>query len=233
MDTLWREKMFNVFSGDTDSIMFCKRNMNPFTKEERSILLDELNSLYPDHINWSDDGYFETVVVLKAKNYILYDGKKIKIKGSSLRSSKLEASLKDIQKEFIDAIIYDRNNFLDIYNKYIYEAMNITDIKRWSSRKTITSKTETSERANETKLMDAIAGSNYKEGDKCLVYFLEDASLCLAENYTGAYDKLKMTERVFKCIQVFANVIDMTPFLNYKLKKNKKALDELLVRSKT
>ena len=225
----WAEdKGYRVINGDTDSISYTKADQSPFTEQDRLDDLKSLNSLYPERIHFEDDGLYQKVIILKAKNYILYDGKKIKIKGSSLKSSKLEAALKGLQNEFIEALVFDRNNFVEIYNKYVKQATDITSIRSWSSKKTITAKTESSERKNETKLMDAIAGADYKEGDKAYVFFMPDGSLCLADNFTGVYDKLKMCERVFKSIQVFENVLDITPFLNYKLKKNQKALDELI-----
>jgi DNA polymerase elongation subunit (family B) len=220
--------MYKVFSGDTDSIVFCKRDGSPFSEEEREMIMNELNSQFPERIRWEPDGYFSKVIILKAKNYILYDGKKIKIKGSALKSSKLEPALKDLQQEIIEAIIYDKQDFLSIYHKYIKEAMNIKDIRRWCGKKTVTDKLETSERANETKVKDALAGTDYREGDKIYTFYLPDGTLKLAEHFDGEYDKLKMCERVFKSIQVFDSVIDISSMINYKLKKNQKALDELI-----
>lgn len=224
------EHNFNVISGDTDSILFCKPDQSPFSKEERTALLEEMNSKFPEKINWSDDGYFDCVIILKAKNYILYDGKKIKYKGSSLKSSKMEPATKDFQQEIIHAIINNTGNYQDIYHKYIKEALNITDIKRWSSRKTYTKALDESDRKNETNIKDAIEGSSYVEGDKFLVFFETDEKLCLVENYTGAYCKERMLEKVYKAAQVFANVLDTkTLFIKYHLKTKKKELDQLAI----
>lgn len=219
---------FNLVNWDTDSVTVCKPDGSPFSEEEQNNLLKALNNEFPEKISWEPDGYFKKVIVLKAKNYVLFDGKKTKIKGSALKSSKLEAACKEMQQEIIKAIIEDRTNFLEIYNKYVVESQNVTDIKRWASKKTYTEKIDSSTRPNETKIKDAIASTNYKQGDKMFMFFMPDETLCLIENFTGDYHKDKMAGKVFKSIQIFKNIMDVTTFLNYKLKRNKKFLDELL-----
>jgi DNA polymerase elongation subunit (family B) len=222
---------FQLVNYDTDSITICKPDGSPFSDDEQNALIDALNAEFPKQIRWEPDGYFSKVVVLKTKNYILYDGKKIKTKGSALKSSKLEIACKEFQQEIIKAIIHETGNYDEIYKRYIKEACSVTKdtIKRWSGKKTYTKKIDESTRANETKQLAALQGSNYKEGDKYWLFFLEDGSLRLAENFEGNYDKLKMCEKLYKSAQVFGNVIPVDElFLNYKLKKNKAALDKLL-----
>lgn len=220
---------FKIVNTDTDSIMFCKQDGSAFSKEEQESLLVEINAILPSKIQMTHDGYYSRVCILKAKNYILYDGNKIKLKGSSLKSATLEPALKSFLNEIIDAIVFNRDNYVEIYNKYILEASNITNIKRWASKKTISEKTLVSERANETKIMDAIKDSEYVEGDKVFLYFNEQDELRLIENFDGLYNKDKMYEKLFKATQRFATVLDVkSMFPNYKLKKNKEALEVLL-----
>lgn len=75
--------MYNhiLIGADTDSVLINKANGDPWTEEEREEFLNNLNSLFPEKINFEDDGYFAKVIVLKAKNYLLWDGKKAKIRG--------------------------------------------------------------------------------------------------------------------------------------------------------
>lgn len=220
---------FILINADTDSIMVCKKDNSVFTKEERVSLLKELNELSPKGLNWDDDGYYETTIILKAKNYILYDGKKIKYKGSSLKSSTLELALKDFLHEIIDAILNDETNYVEIYNKYVKEINNIQDIKRWASKKTISEKTISSERANETKIMDAIEGSDYREGDRVYVYFKEDGTLNLIERFDGQYDKSVFYKKLYNTTLRFETIMNCKElFLNYSLKRNKIKLEELL-----
>lgn len=218
---------FNLINCDTDSIMVNKPNGEQFTQEELINLLNELNSLYPETIVFEDDGYFQSVVVLKAKNYITYDGKKIKIKGSGLRDTKREAALREMISKIIDSLLFEETNLLEIYNQYVKEAMNVTDIKRWAAKKTITASVLDPQRTNEQKVLDALKDTEYSEGDKRWFFFTEDDSLCLVERFTGSYNKLRLVEKVYKTISIFSSVIDMSQFPKYHLKKNKSLLESL------
>ena len=129
---------FLLTSADTDSIMICSPDSEYISKENRKILLNELNSLFPPTIHFEDDGYFSSVVILKAKNYATKDeDKKIKIKGSALKSSKTEKAL----KEFTDKILYlllddkKESDIQEIYQEYIKEIYNIKDISDGPVRK--------------------------------------------------------------------------------------------------
>jgi hypothetical protein len=106
--------------------------------------------------------------------------------------------------------------------------MDIKDIKRWASKKTITDKVLNPQRTNEQKVLDALGDSEFAEGDKIYIYFKEDDSLGLVQNFDGKYNKDKMIEKVFKTSKLFDSVIPEGTFINYKLKKNKNLLDKLL-----
>lgn len=219
---------FIISNADTDSIMFCKPDKTEFSLEEQENLLKELNSLYPEKIKFEHDGIFETVIILKAKNYILYDGKKLKTKGSALRDQKKPVALRELCDEIIKAMIEDKANFSEIYTKYVLEAMNVTNIKRWSTKKGITDKVLNAKRANEQKVLDAIENSEYVEGDKCFVFFKNDESLCLAENFDGDYHVDRLLEKIYKTTKVFEAVLPIDEYFpNYKLKRNKDKLFKL------
>jgi len=218
---------FNLINCDTDSIMVNKMNGESFSKEELTQLLNELNSLYPETIVFEDDGYFQSVVVLKAKNYITYDGSKIKIKGSGLRDTKREAALREMISKVIDCLLFEKTNLIDIYNQYIKEAMNVTDIKRWAAKKTITASVLDPQRTNEQKVLDALKDTEYSEGDKRWFFFMEDDSLCLVERFNGSYNKMRLVEKVYKTMSIFSSVIDMSQFPKYHLKKNQSLLEAL------
>src|ERR1035437_7321349 len=220
---------FLLVNADTDSISICKQDMSPFSEEEQDKLLEDLNGQFPEHINFEEDGYFPVLIVLAAKNYILYDGKKIKTKGSSLKDTKKEPALREFLDSCIKLLVEDapQEQLVEIYNKYVKEALNVTDIKRWCSKKTITTAVETSERANETKVKDAIAGSEYKQGDKVYTFFKLDKSLCLVENFNGDYDKRKLLERLHKTSLVFKSILPVKDFfINYSLNKNFNKLEK-------
>lgn len=213
---------------DTDGISFCKPDGSPFTNEERKLIFEELDKLDGELIRWEDDGVFEKVIILKAKNYILFDGEKIKLKGSSLKSSKLELALKEFQSEIIESIIYNREDFEEIYTKYCREALSVTDIKRWASKKSISATTINSSRKNETNVIDALAGKEYSEGDRFYMFYETDDKLCCVEDFSGTYDKNRLLKRLFDTCKIFGNVLDCKKyFVNYTLKKNKELLEKL------
>ena len=221
--------MHNFIIGptDTDSISFCKEDFGSFSEEERNSLLKELNSLFPEGLVWEDDGYYECVVAIKSKNYVLYDGKTIKIKGSALKATTKEPALKEFINRTIESMIFNKNNYVDLYNEYVLEINNITDIKRWSTRKTITEKVLSSERTNEEKVRDAIEDSEYVEGDRAYFYFKPDESLGLIEHFDGSYHKDKLYEKLYKTACVFETIIPKETFINYKLKRSKILLEGL------
>jgi hypothetical protein len=221
---------FQLVNADTDSITVCKKDQSEFSKEEQESLLAELNSLFPKGIHWEDDGDYRKIIVLKAKNYVLLDRKgNVKYKGSAIKATQKEPALKEFIKAIIDSMLNDRNDYQEIYHRYIKEACNIQDIKRWSSRKTISERTLNSERKNETRIKDAIAGTEIVEGDRCHVFFKDKDTLELVQNFDGTYCLDKLLQKIYDTSWTFDSVLDCENlFPNYKLKKNKTALEELL-----
>lgn len=226
------EKGFQLTSVDTDSIAFRKQDHGEFSEEERVLLLKDLNSLYPELIRFTDDGYYKASLVFAAKNYILYDGEKIKYKGSALKSSTLETAL----KQFIDAMVKSILNGeelkqqVSIYHEWVKKifAIDKTNIKDWASKKTLTEKVFSSPRTNEKKILEAVKGLEYAEGDKVWVFFTKNDALSAIENFEEKnYNVDKLLEKLYKCVKRFDTVLDITPFKNYKLKKNKAFLDML------
>jgi hypothetical protein len=213
---------------DTDSISFCKPDGSGFSEDERKNLLKELNSLSPEFMIWEDDGYFPMIIAFKAKNYVLYDGKKIKKKGSSLKDPKSSPALREFLDVMIDAIVFEKGCYTEIYNRYVREILHVQDIKRWSSRKTLSSTMMESERTNETRVLDALVGSNYVEGDRFYTFFETPEKLTLVENFSGVYDQNKLLAALHAKSKIFNTVIPGKElFINYALKKNQKLLSGL------
>ena len=213
---------FTLVNCDTDSISYCKKDMSLFTKDECGELLRSLNSLYPEKIKFEDDGLYSCVIVVKAKNYILksMDGK-IKIKGSGLVATQKEAALKEYIKEIINLMLEGKENYIEIYNKYVKEAMDVKDIKRWASRKTVTEKVLNGTRTNETKVLDAIEDEEIQEGDKVYLYFKKDGSLGLVEKFDGDYDPYKLISKIWATTKTFETVLDIKQFPKYHLKRQR------------
>jgi hypothetical protein len=219
---------FQISNCDTDSISFCKEDGSYFSPEERKLLVTEINSLSPELMKWADDGYYKKVIILKAKNYILQkeDGK-ITYKGSSLKDQKTELALKEFKYEIIGTILDEKFDYVTIYNKYVKEILNLTDIKRWASKKTLSETTYTSQRTNETKIIDCIKGTDYKQNDRIWVYFDVDSNLKLVENYNNDHDIMTLVKKLFTTAKVFVNILPKDTFINYSLKKNQALLQEL------
>lgn len=224
-----KSNSFTLVNLDTDSIAFCKKDMGKFSKEEYTNLLKDVNSLFPDGIKFAADGEFEVFIVLKSKNYIMYDGEKIKIKGSGLKSATLEPALKDFLMEIINALVFDKmDQLVPIYNKYVKMALDVKDIKPWLKKMTLSETTFNSTRSNETKVIDAIKDSEYGRGDKIYVYPTIDKTLKLADNYSGDHDIEVFLKKLHNTGQRFRTILDTkNVFMNYSLKRNRSVLEEL------
>ena len=213
---------------DTDSITICKQNGGAFTETELDYLTDELNKQFNEQIKWEREFYIPQIICLKAKNYILDYGDKIKIKGSALKAATKSFAMKEMIKELIDSLLNNNTNLNDIYIKYVKEACNVKDIKKWAVRKTISDKTLTNERTNEAKIREAIKGTEIVEGDRCYMFTMPDNSLRLVEHFDGNYDVDKLLLDCYNTVKTFKNVLDISLFKNYTLKKNKKELEEMM-----
>ena len=214
---------------DTDSVSICYPDYRDITKQEQQNLIDEINSLMPELIKFEHDGYYRCIIALKAKNYVLqgYDGK-IKIKGSALKTPNKEPALKEFTTKLINSILEDKNNYTDIYNEYVKEILAIKDINRWATKKTVSDKTLESERSNESRIRDAFAGEEVSEGDRLYMFFREEKVLSLVKNFDGVYCREKLLKKLFQTAQIFDTILNTDElFINYSLKRNKKALDEI------
>lgn len=245
---------FILANCDTDAIMITKPDGSEFKELEKLELLNELNFLMPENITWEDDGSYSCVLIVKAKNYVMYDGVKKKTKGSSFRDQKKEPALRELMDALVDVLLNGGNtkDCVAIYHKYVKEAHNIQDISRWATKKTITKAVLTGERKNETKVLDAIGEDHVNEGDKIWIYSAIDGEIqaqtkgeivfysdgtpkmvqnCIlkqTKNFKNDQDKFHYIERVYKTVEILSTVLDMSQFINYSLKKNTKLLDCLV-----
>jgi DNA polymerase, archaea type len=219
---------FNVINGDTDSITVTQNRFIP--EEERKIKLLNLNEQFPYRIQFEDDGYYKTFVILKAKNYIMWDGEKLKVKGSALKSSTKEIAFKNFMNEIIQSIIDEKYNYLEIYNNYIHKIFSVKtkeEMKLFCSKKTITERTINSERTNETKIMEALGDANIQMGDKHYFFFTNDGSLSLVSNFNQNHDPYKLVEKLYKTVKTFETIIPIEQFPKYHLKTKRKLLVDI------
>lgn len=237
---------------DTDSLSFCKEDQSEWTSDEYQMIHEQINKIM--YSEWEDDGSFERVLVLKAKNYCLLPkgSDKLKKKGSSITDSKKEPALLEMLDKMIEDLIYhDGEESTQIYQNYIKEVTDIQDISRWANKKNITSAVLNPTRTNEQKVLDALHGKKVQEGDKVFMFsdidgevqkvqkgepvFLKSGEakmipnriLRLVEDYQGSYDLEHYLKRVWMTVDILKNVVDMDEFTKYHLKSNLKLLEDL------
>jgi DNA polymerase I len=218
-----KSKGYTVPKGDTDSITLWDKG-SKFDGLEVDKLIKEVNGILPEQINFELDAFYDSIVVFKAKNYAYREGEKISTKGSAIKASTKCPALKEFIKTILDLMLYNKpvSEMVAVYNKYMQEICDIKDIKRWASRKTLSETMETSERTNETKVMDALEDSDYKEGDRFYTFYKSDDTICLVENFDGDYNKKRLLKNLFDTMMIFETVIPDCEelFINYSLKKN-------------
>lgn len=86
-----------VLEADTDGIYLASEEY--FSTPET--LLDKVSQIMPDGIELEFDGRYQSMFCYKAKNYALYDGEKVSIAGSALRSRGMEPILKNLTNRLI------------------------------------------------------------------------------------------------------------------------------------
>lgn len=216
---------FQIVNADTDS--FSYTTGKKLTKDEFDAHITEINNLFDKGIIWEDDGCYKSVLVVKAKNYALksYNKKEpIVIKGSALKATMKEKALCFFISEVIDLLLSGKKDQLfQLYNHYAQEIVfPEIDISRWSSKKTITKAILNPERTNEERVLNAIKHRNFREGDKFRTYFTNnpDFPVRLEDEYKNDHDSIILLEKLYKTLNVFATVIDIDCFPNYKLKRN-------------
>lgn len=252
---------YSLVNTDTDSFSYTNGILP--TKEEFDKELQDLNSLYPKLINWEkdgEDGIFDKIIVVKAKNYVLVRKGKVKYKGSSLTDQKKEPRLLRLLKELIAVLLYvpsfeKDQELLALYAECCREVVFKFNITDWITKKTITDSVLNAKRLNERKVLDAcnqaIAAKiieGIQGGDKVYLYqaldgeiqakakgelvfskkgepkMIENAILKFPELYNGDHDKYHYIERVYNTLKILENVIDITKFEKYHLKKNREKL---------
>lgn len=174
---------YTLVNVDTDS--FSYTNGVAPTKEDFKKEIGELNKLYPDLIRWEDDGVWEKIIVVKAKNYVLVKDGKTKYKGSSLTDQKKEPRLLQYLEDMIGVLLSDDENQKDAliktYDTVCREVAYDFKVNDWVTKKTVTKSILEPKRANEQKPMAAIQEAidrkvipGIQEGDKVWLYLAID-----------------------------------------------------------
>lgn len=234
----WAEdKGYQIVNVDTDSFSYTsgkklalitqaqaeKKGVEPRDEFEEHI--EELNGLFKDGILWEDDGYFKKFIVVAAKNYILDDGKKIKIKGQSLKGTGKEPALVDFMNTIIALLLKNKKDH--IFHEYLKVANRIKnnwDVNEWCMKKTVTKSVLNPERTQEQKVLDAIQDIHYQEGDKVYLYVKDKDTLRLKQDFDGEYLAETYYNKLYNTLCIFKNLLDPSVFPNFKLSRNKDLL---------
>lgn len=220
VNTRNKGKGYTIVNADTDSISYVG-NVNSSIYED----LEEINRLYTKKIVWEDDGTFESFLVVKAKNYAMLQGGKIKIKGSALKATMKEGALKSFLEQALDILLTgDSSQLKHVYQEYVERICNLQSVDEWASKKTITKKVLYPERTQERRVLEAVQGKQIQEGDKIRVFFETDKTLKCVEDFQGLYHRPTLHGKLFNTVKVLAPVLDMAEFPNYKLKGKQKEL---------
>lgn len=222
---------FEVVNGDTDSISFTVPQLD---SEYLKGLLKEVNGLMLDGIRFEDDGFFPKFVILKAKNYIMLTPEgKIKIKGSALKSSKIEPGIKNFHNRCIRALLsLSEEPLVDAYKNVCRALATLSSVAEWSSKKTISEKTVKSTRKNESKILDALKGTHFQLGDKFSFYTTNAGTLKLEEHYDPEqpdHDLKKLLGKIYRAAAVFDNVsLSLKTRTNYGLSTKAKEYNKMV-----
>lgn len=228
---------FKIVNVDTDSFSYttgkklveidekqAKRN-NTEVRDEFQEHIDEINKLFKDGISWEDDGYFKKLIVVKAKNYILFDGKKVKIKGQALKGTGKEKALTDFVNCVIMLLLKNRRDH--IFTEYQNVALAIKndwDVNEWNMKKTVTKAVLNPNRKQEQKVLDAIQNIDYQEGDKVYMYVKDKDTLKLVQDFDGEYCRDTYYGKLHDTLKIFGTLLDSTLFPNYKTGRNKELI---------
>lgn len=86
---------------DTDGIYVCAGKFF----DEADALLEKAQAILPEGIELEYDGKYAAMFCYKAKNYALYDGERVTIRGSALRSRGVEPFLKELTWKLIYSLV--------------------------------------------------------------------------------------------------------------------------------
>ncbi|MBN2068947.1 MAG: DNA polymerase [Opitutales bacterium] len=108
-----------VLEADTDGIYLCGDGW----WEQPEALLEKVLHVLPEGIALEYDGSYESMFCYKAKNYALYDGKHVLLRGSALRSRGVEPFLSELSdtliKHQLGAIETEPSALLEEFRKKI------------------------------------------------------------------------------------------------------------------
>jgi len=97
----FRDSGCQPLEADTDGLYVASLR----SYDDPAPLLERVQATLPEGIDLEFDGRYESMFCYKAKNYALYDGEKVVIRGSALRSRGIEPFLKKLTLHLIEFLL--------------------------------------------------------------------------------------------------------------------------------
>ena len=170
---------------DTDGVFFVPPP-GVTTLDEELAFVEQISSHLPGRIRLAHDGRYARMMSLKIKNYALLDHEgTMTMKGSSLRSRRMEPCLRDFLRDAAEAFMREERD--EVRDRYFQLAEAIQDkrlpvaaFSQWSMLRQST----IGNQARLKRLLEANPG-RWRYGERVLLYEREDGELAFAEDYAN------------------------------------------------
>ena len=170
---------------DTDGVFFVPPP-GVTTLDEELAFVEQISSHLPGRIRLAHDGRYARMMSLKIKNYALLDHEgTMTMKGSSLRSRRMEPCLRDFLRDAAQAFMREERD--EVRDRYFQLAEAIQDkrlpvaaFSQWSMLRQST----IGNQARLKRLLEANPG-RWRFGERVLLYEREDGELAFAEDYAN------------------------------------------------
>jgi DNA polymerase elongation subunit (family B) len=201
---------------DTDGVYFVPP-ANVDTEQAELAYIERIAQGLPSGIRLAHDGRYQAMLSLQLKNYALleFDGH-LTLKGSSLRSRKLERCFRDfIEQAARGFMVGSREQARDAYfalaERIRQRGLTIVEISQWTM---IHDRTLNAQPRLKRLLDRAPAAS--KSGERIQLYEREDGELALIEEYAGdeniAYLLRRLHDTAGRFEPLFASALEFSAF---------------------
>ena len=192
---------YYVIEVDTDGVYF---QYPDYLKEEVRRIPESLN--LPEWVTVEVESFFETMLSVKMKNYVLKNGEHLEYHGNSLRSRRDEKFAKWFIRDVVERLFageYDQ--IVDLYKSYQHKFINQEfSPEMFAKKERITDKTF--ESPAKRKLKAVVEQTDLVEGDYIEIYQNDKGEYALIENINFDEDIFYYLNRLYAVAQRFEPV---------------------------
>lgn len=204
---------FTIIEVDTDGVYACLPPQ--YDNSQLEPLLRDYNAACSPLVV-ADDGRYDAMLSLKAKNYALKKGEKITLKGASLRSRSVEGFTKEFMKNAVSTLLSgSTDEVVSAYTSLLVRIYKGDVVKEEICRRErITAKTNSS--SAKSRLAATVERLNEQGGDGeeqtldvgsyIYVYDKDDGTLETINNWRCDYDRLKYMQKARKVFMRLAEL---------------------------